>query len=76
MGESWHNNHHAFPGSARHGLYAGQVDIGFRFIQVLAWLHLVHDVQTPDVLPARAGITPVSPMALVGTATDEALLSR
>ena len=24
MGESWHGNHHAFPNSARHGLYPGQ----------------------------------------------------
>ena len=24
MGESWHSNHHAFPSSARHGLYPGQ----------------------------------------------------
>ena len=26
MGECWHNNHHAFPGSARLGLYAGEWD--------------------------------------------------
>lgn len=25
MGECWHNNHHAFPGSARLGLYKGEV---------------------------------------------------
>ena len=29
MGESWHNNHHAFPASARHGLYPGQFDPAF-----------------------------------------------
>ena len=33
MGESWHGNHHAFPSSARHGLYPGQIDLGYRFIQ-------------------------------------------
>ncbi|MGH9135420.1 MAG: acyl-CoA desaturase [Acidimicrobiales bacterium] len=26
MGESWHNGHHAFPRSARHGLLRGQLD--------------------------------------------------
>ena len=26
FGESWHNNHHAFPTSARHGLRRGQLD--------------------------------------------------
>jgi stearoyl-CoA desaturase (Delta-9 desaturase) len=24
MGESWHNNHHAFPGSAKLGLFPGK----------------------------------------------------
>ena len=76
MGESWHNNHHAFPGSARHGLYPGQIDIGFRFIQALAWMGLAHDIQTPDVLPARPGITPVSAGALVGTAAGQAALAH
>ena len=65
MGESWHNNHHAFPASARHGLYPGQVDLGFRFIQILERLRLVWDVQTPDTLPPRRGLTPVRPGAAV-----------
>ena len=26
-GEGWHNNHHAFPRSARHGLYWWEVDV-------------------------------------------------
>ncbi len=26
LGEGWHNNHHAFPTSARHGLRRGQID--------------------------------------------------
>src|SRR5215831_15265705 len=46
MGESWHNNHHAFPASARHGLYPGQIDIGYRFILILERLRLVWDVNT------------------------------
>ncbi len=65
MGESWHNNHHAFPASARHGLYPGQSDIGFRFIQLLEMLGLAWDIQTPDALPARPGITPVGDDAKV-----------
>jgi len=60
MGESWHNNHHAFPASARHGIFAGQVDIGFRFVQLLGLLGLAWDIQTPDVLPRRAGISPLT----------------
>jgi len=64
MGESWHNNHHAFPASARHGLYPGQIDLGFRFVQLLERLGLAWDVQTPDTLPPRPGITAVAPDAM------------
>jgi stearoyl-CoA desaturase (delta-9 desaturase) len=60
MGESWHNNHHAFPASARHGLYPGQLDIGYHFIKLLERAGLAWDIQTPDVLPTRTGITPVA----------------
>jgi stearoyl-CoA desaturase (delta-9 desaturase) len=63
MGESWHNNHHAFPASARHGLYPGQADPGYRFIQVLEFLGLAWDVQTPGSLPPRPGITALRPNA-------------
>jgi len=63
MGESWHNNHHAFPASARHGLYPGQPDPGYRFIQVLEVLGLAWDVQLPGNLPLRPGIRPVRPDA-------------
>ena len=59
MGESWHNNHHAFPASARHGLYPGQVDIGWHFVQLLEWLGLAWDVQTVENLPERPGISVV-----------------
>ena len=64
MGESWHNNHHAFPASARHGLYPGQTDIGYQFVLLLERLGLAWNIQTPEVLPTRAGITPLSPDAL------------
>ena len=60
MGESWHNNHHAFPASARHGLYKGQWDIGFQFIKLLERWNLAWDVQEADLLPPRKGITPLT----------------
>ena len=40
LGEGWHNNHHAFPTSARFGLRWWQVDLGYWFICVLAMLGL------------------------------------
>ncbi|HJQ58956.1 MAG TPA: acyl-CoA desaturase [Vineibacter sp.] len=64
MGESWHNNHHAFPSSARHGLYPGQIDLGWHFIQLLALVGLARNIKLPHALPARPGITPVTNRAL------------
>ncbi len=63
MGESWHNNHHAFPASARHGLYPGQTDIGYAFLRLLERCGLVSNIQTPAVLPPRAGISAVNAAA-------------
>jgi stearoyl-CoA desaturase (delta-9 desaturase) len=45
FGESWHNNHHAFPTSAVHGLGKGQIDASAGFITLLQKLHLVQDVK-------------------------------
>ncbi|KRA66434.1 fatty acid desaturase [Caulobacter sp. Root655] len=56
MGEAWHNNHHAWPGSAKLGLYPGQADFGFAFIRLLEWLGLAWDVRTPETLPERDGL--------------------
>jgi stearoyl-CoA desaturase (delta-9 desaturase) len=44
FGEAWHNNHHAFPTSARHGLGRGQVDPGAWLITALERAHLAWDV--------------------------------
>lgn len=66
MGEAWHNNHHAFPASARLGLYPGQFDAGYRFIQALEFLGLAWDVRTPSNLPPRPGISAVRPGAAAG----------
>ena len=53
MGESYHNNHHAFPGSANLALEKGQVDIGWLVLQALASIGLVWDVVLPKDLPKR-----------------------
>jgi fatty-acid desaturase len=54
MGECWHNNHHAFPGSARLGLFAGEWDPGWWALLVLRRLGLAWDVRLPSALPRRA----------------------
>jgi fatty-acid desaturase len=63
MGESWHNNHHAFPGSARLGLYPGEWDPGWWVLQTLRKLGLVWDIREPKDLPYRAELIAVNPAA-------------
>lgn len=46
-GECWHNNHHAFPESARIGIEKGQADPAWRFIQLLKVFGLAKNVGEP-----------------------------
>jgi stearoyl-CoA desaturase (delta-9 desaturase) len=47
MGEGWHNNHHAFPTSARHGLRWWQLDVSYYFIRLLALAGLAWKIRLP-----------------------------
>jgi stearoyl-CoA desaturase (delta-9 desaturase) len=51
FGEAWHNGHHAFPTSARHGLNRGELDVSAGVISLLERLGLAWDVVR--VSPAR-----------------------
>lgn len=48
LGEGWHNNHHAFPTSARHGLRWWEIDTSYWVIKVLAFVGLARKVRVPD----------------------------
>jgi stearoyl-CoA desaturase (delta-9 desaturase) len=48
FGESWHNNHHAFPTSARHGLRRWEIDPSALVIRGLAACGLAWDVVSID----------------------------
>jgi stearoyl-CoA desaturase (delta-9 desaturase) len=48
FGEGWHNNHHAFPASARHGLDRLQLDIAWITIRTLEKLGLAWNVRLPN----------------------------
>jgi sn-1 stearoyl-lipid 9-desaturase len=61
MGEAWHNNHHAFPGSARIGLYPGQSDWGYAFICVLERMGLAWAIVLPGDLQRENALTAVAP---------------
>ena len=48
FGEGWHNNHHAFPNSAKQGLFRGQIDITGEHIKILAKFGLAKKVKLPS----------------------------
>jgi fatty-acid desaturase len=58
MGESWHNNHHAIPASARHGLRRWELDGSAAVIWALEKLGLAWDVVriSPDRMARKASV--------------------
>jgi stearoyl-CoA desaturase (delta-9 desaturase) len=44
LGEGWHNNHHAFPRAAEHGLEWWQIDLSAYVIRLLEKTKLVWNV--------------------------------
>jgi sn-1 stearoyl-lipid 9-desaturase len=49
FGEGWHNNHHAFQYSARHGLEWWEIDITWMTIQVLQFLGLAKNIKLANL---------------------------
>ena len=47
LGEGWHNTHHAFPTSARHGLRWWQIDLSYWVIRALALFGLAWNLRLP-----------------------------
>jgi stearoyl-CoA desaturase (delta-9 desaturase) len=54
LGEGWHNNHHAFPSSARHGLRWWELDLSYLVIYVLKLLGLAWRVRVPTSMAIAA----------------------
>ena len=55
-GEGWHNNHHAFPSSARHGLRWFEFDMTWWTIKILSFIGLAHDINIPTDATLRRRI--------------------
>ncbi len=53
LGEGWHNNHHAFPTSARHGLRWWQFDSSYVLIRLMALCGLARKVRLPSPAAMR-----------------------
>jgi len=74
FGEGWHNNHHAFPRSAFHGLRWWQFDLAGYTIRLLERVGLARDVYrvTPAMLARRVG-RPLAAGGLRAAAGDAAV---
>lgn len=59
MGEGWHNNHHAFPQSARHGLTPSEIDPTWITISLLKVLGIASEIRLPKT---PLGVSPVKPL--------------
>ncbi|MEM8682343.1 MAG: acyl-CoA desaturase [Pseudomonadota bacterium] len=66
MGENWHNNHHAFPGSAKLGLEPGQWDPGWWTLKLFEKAGLASDFVLPDDLSPRPELRRVTASATPG----------
>jgi len=55
FGEGWHNNHHAFPRSARHGLAWWEFDMSYLTLRLLESLGLAWNIRVGDHLRAARG---------------------
>jgi stearoyl-CoA desaturase (delta-9 desaturase) len=53
MGEGWHNNHHAYPSSARQGFRWWEVDATYYVLLLLARLRLVRNLKVPPASVLR-----------------------
>jgi fatty-acid desaturase len=53
-GEGWHNNHHAFQTSARHGLRWWELDMTYIAIRLMSFVGLTHSIKMPKVPKATA----------------------
>ena len=59
MGESWHNNHHAYPGSAKMGLDKGQWDPGWWVLRIFEKVGLADNIATPETIGERSDLLDV-----------------
>jgi fatty-acid desaturase len=62
FGEGWHNNHHAHPVSARHGLAWYEFDVNWISIWTLSKVGLIRDVKVAkiDREVRKAGVVPIT----------------
>jgi stearoyl-CoA desaturase (delta-9 desaturase) len=70
FGEGWHNNHHAFPTSARHGLAWWQIDVSYWVIRAMEFMRLAYNVKIPAMAAMAAKRVNASPRTASITETN------
>ena len=66
LGEGWHNNHHAYPRSARHGLGARQLDLSYLVIRFFGVLWLARNLKEFPRVQSNAIANGSEPPAVAG----------
>jgi stearoyl-CoA desaturase (delta-9 desaturase) len=71
FGESWHNLHHAYPASARHGVGRGQIDSSAGIIRLFERAGWATNVRWPTARRlATLAATPPTPALVPATAVQ------
>jgi stearoyl-CoA desaturase (delta-9 desaturase) len=70
-GEGWHNNHHAYPVSARHGLAWYEIDVNYYGILLLERLGLASQVKAASLKPGKEERAISTSRNAVGTSMGE-----
>jgi len=72
FGEGWHNNHHAHPQSAKHGIAWYEFDMNWMGISALRMMGLAWDIKLPKLKPAEnvPDKAPVAVAGMVGASGD------
>lgn len=65
LGEGWHNNHHAFPGSARMGLLFHEFDLSWLAIRLMRKIGLINWLNEAKAPVERVEVTVNEPKSLV-----------
>jgi stearoyl-CoA desaturase (delta-9 desaturase) len=71
-GEGWHNNHHAYPVSTRHGLAWYEVDVNYYGVHLLEILGLATHVKTVSLKSTKDATSSVLKGDARLTSTDKA----
>ncbi len=53
-GEGWHNNHHAYQTSARHGMRWWEIDMTYIALRLMSMVGLVHSLKLPKPAATRS----------------------